>query len=95
MVDVENSLKKLIENKKYPALKDVLSTMNPSDIANVLDDLDDQQAQRQDSRAHDKALFVVRFRCWLFLISLTYVNHLFCFYRIMIIAHYYTVYCFL
>lgn len=43
MVDVENSLKKLIENKKYPALKDVLSTMNPSDIANVLDDLDDQQ----------------------------------------------------
>ncbi len=43
LVEVEKSLMKLIENKKYTALKEVLSTINPSDIASVLDDLEEQQ----------------------------------------------------
>ncbi|MBR1919734.1 MAG: magnesium transporter, partial [Spirochaetales bacterium] len=36
---LENTLRKLLEDRKYLSAKDVLSTMNPSDIASVLDEL--------------------------------------------------------
>ena len=37
-VTVESTLKALLEKKKYAALKDVLVTMNPSDVAEVFED---------------------------------------------------------
>lgn len=36
---LENTFKKLLDERKYLSAKDVLSTMNPSDIASVLDEL--------------------------------------------------------
>ncbi len=40
---VEKALLQMLEDKKYTTLRDILSTMNPSDIAQVFDDLDDRQ----------------------------------------------------
>ncbi len=40
---VEKALLQMLEDKKYTTLRDILSTMNPSDIAQIFDDLDDRQ----------------------------------------------------
>ena len=40
---VEKALLQMLEDKKYTTLRDILSTMNPSDIAQVFDDLEDRQ----------------------------------------------------
>lgn len=40
---VENTLSKLLEAKKYYSLRDILTTMNPADIAAVFDDLNETQ----------------------------------------------------
>jgi len=40
---LENTLKTLVENKKYSSVKDILVTMNPSDIAAIFDDLTEEQ----------------------------------------------------
>ena len=40
---VEKALMQMLEDKKYTTLRDILSTMNPSDIAAVFDDLEDRQ----------------------------------------------------
>ena len=42
-VSVEDTLKVLVENKKYSTVKDVLVTMNPSDIASIFDELAEDQ----------------------------------------------------
>ena len=42
-VSVEDTLKVLVENKKYSTVKDVLVTMNPSDIAMIFDELPEDQ----------------------------------------------------
>ena len=42
-VSVEDTLKVLVENKKYSTVKDVLITMNPSDIASIFDELQEDQ----------------------------------------------------
>ena len=42
-VSVEDTLKVLVENKKYSTVKDVLITMNPSDIASIFDELPEDQ----------------------------------------------------
>ncbi|MCF0261288.1 MAG: hypothetical protein HUK23_00075, partial [Sphaerochaetaceae bacterium] len=42
-VSVEDTLKVLVENKKYSTVKDVLVTMNPSDIAAIFDQLSEEQ----------------------------------------------------
>ena len=42
-VSVEDTLKVLVENKKYSTVKDVLVTMNPSDIAMIFDELSEEQ----------------------------------------------------
>jgi magnesium transporter len=42
-VSVEDTLKVLVENKKYSTVKDVLITMNPSDIAMIFDELSEEQ----------------------------------------------------
>lgn len=42
-VSVEDTLKVLVENKKYPTVKEVLATMNPSDIAAIFDELSEEQ----------------------------------------------------
>ncbi|MBQ7245663.1 MAG: magnesium transporter [Firmicutes bacterium] len=42
VVTIENMLKALIEGKKYRTLKDVLITMNPADIALVLEEFDEE-----------------------------------------------------
>lgn len=42
-VSVEDTLKVLVENKKYSTVKDVLVTMNPSDIAAIFDQLAEDQ----------------------------------------------------
>ena len=42
-VSVEDTLKVLVENKKYSTVKDVLVTMNPSDIASIFDELPEDQ----------------------------------------------------
>ncbi len=40
---LEKSLKKLLEEKKYQTLKDVLTTMNGADVAAVFEDLDEER----------------------------------------------------
>lgn len=40
---VETTLKTLLENRKYASIKDILTTMNPADIAGIFDELDEQQ----------------------------------------------------
>ena len=39
---VEKTLLSLLEKKKYQSVRDILSTMNPADIASVLDELDER-----------------------------------------------------
>ncbi|MBQ6431337.1 MAG: magnesium transporter [Oscillospiraceae bacterium] len=39
-VTVESTLERLLEEKKYPTIRDILITMNPSDIASVFDELE-------------------------------------------------------
>jgi len=39
-VTVESTLKALLEEKKYPTLRDILVTMNPADIASVFDEME-------------------------------------------------------
>ena len=36
---VENTLSQLLEQKKYHSLRDILSTMNPADVAAVFDEM--------------------------------------------------------
>ena len=45
-VTVESTLKALLEKKKYAALKDVLVTMNPSDVAEVFEEIEDERLPR-------------------------------------------------
>ena len=40
---VEKALLKMLDEKKYSALREVLSTMNPSDIAVVLSNLEEDR----------------------------------------------------
>ena len=40
---VEKALIKMLEDKKYSTLRDILTTMNPSDIAGLFEDLEDKQ----------------------------------------------------
>lgn len=40
-VTLENTITTLTQQKKYPALRDILVTMNPSDIAALFDDLEE------------------------------------------------------
>ena len=42
-VSVEDTLKTLVKNKKYSTVKDVLATMNPSDIAAIFNQLDEEE----------------------------------------------------
>ena len=42
-VTLEKSLKKLLDEKKYQTLKDVLGTMNGADIAAVFEDMDEER----------------------------------------------------
>ena len=37
---VERALLKMLEDKKYSTLRDILATMNPSDVAAVFDGLE-------------------------------------------------------
>ena len=41
---VENTLTLLLDDKKYHSLRDILSTMNPADIAAVFDELPESTA---------------------------------------------------
>ncbi len=40
---VEKALLRMLEDKKYTTMRDILATMNPSDIAAIFDDLEDRQ----------------------------------------------------
>ncbi len=40
---IEKTLLGLLEQKKYQSLRDILATMNPADIAGILDELDEQR----------------------------------------------------
>ena len=40
---VEKTLLQMLENKKYTTLRDILVTMNPSDVAGIFTDLDEKQ----------------------------------------------------
>ena len=40
---VEKALLRMLEDKKYATLRDILATMNPSDIAAIFDDLENNQ----------------------------------------------------
>jgi len=42
-VFIEKTLLRLLEAKKYLSLRDILSTMNPSDLAYILDELDERR----------------------------------------------------
>ena len=45
-VIMQSTLGALLESKKYSAIKDILITMNPFDIAEVLSDVDEKQLPR-------------------------------------------------
>ena len=38
---VQKALVKMLEDKKYATLRDILVTMNPSDIAGIFEDLEE------------------------------------------------------
>ena len=40
---VEKTLLQMLENKKYTTLRDILITMNPSDVAGIFNDLEEKQ----------------------------------------------------
>lgn len=40
-VTVESTLEALLSEKKYPTIRDILSTMNPADIASIFDELEE------------------------------------------------------
>ena len=40
---VEKALLKMLEDKKYATLRDILVTMNPNDVAGLFDGLEDKQ----------------------------------------------------
>ena len=40
---VEKALLHMLEDKKYATMRDILATMNPSDIAAIFYDLEDRQ----------------------------------------------------
>ena len=42
-VTVEKTIRTLLEGKKYQTLKDILETMNPSDLAAIFDELDEER----------------------------------------------------
>ena len=42
-VSLSKSLKKLLDDKKYQTLKDILTTMNGADIAAVFEDMDEER----------------------------------------------------
>ena len=41
---VEKALLKLLEEKKYATLRDILTTMNPMDVAGLFDGLDENRS---------------------------------------------------
>ena len=41
-----STLKKLLEEKKYASLKDVLVTMNPADVAAIFEEIADERLPR-------------------------------------------------
>ena len=43
-ITIESTLSALVEQKKYAALRDILVTMNPADVAAVFEDMDDETA---------------------------------------------------
>ena len=45
-VTMESTLRKLLEERKYSTLKDILVTMNPADVAGVFEDLADERLPR-------------------------------------------------
>ena len=58
---VEKTLLKMLENKKYATLRDILGTMNPSDVAGIFTDLEDKQIPimfRLLPKEHAAATFV-------------------------------------
>ena len=42
-VTVESTLSALLEEKKYSSIRDILTTMNPADIASVFDELEEER----------------------------------------------------
>ena len=40
---VEKTLLQMLESKKYTTLRDILITMNPSDVAGIFNDLEEKQ----------------------------------------------------
>ena len=40
---VEKALLKMLDEKKYASLRDILVTMNPSDVAGLFDGLEEKQ----------------------------------------------------
>ena len=40
---VQRALLKMLEDKKYATLRDILVTMNPSDVAGLFEDLEEKQ----------------------------------------------------
>ena len=40
---VEKALRKMLEGKKYATLRDILTTMNPSDLAGLFTNLEEKQ----------------------------------------------------
>ena len=45
-VTMESTLKALLEKKKYSTLKDILVTMNPSDVAELFEEIADERLPR-------------------------------------------------
>ena len=42
-VTVESTLNALLADKKYATIRDILITMNPSDIASIFDELEEER----------------------------------------------------
>ena len=45
-VSVEKTIRALLDEKKYSTLKDILVTMNPSDVAELFEEIADERLPR-------------------------------------------------
>ena len=59
-VTMESTLKVLLEQKKYSTLKDILVTMNPSDVAELFEEIADERLPRLFRRSRSYPIHRLR-----------------------------------
>ena len=57
-VTVESTLTALLAEKKYATIRDILITMNPSDIASIFDELEEEFGEMEEEVTETLARYV-------------------------------------